>query len=143
MRSLLIYFFYDWAKTVSSNLSCISIEGEHRVFWLVFLFKRNMCHRNCLQTEPISCCFNTKEILLIQQHKAVPNTQQSDEGHSDSGIKSTIHGIDIKLFMYSLNANWSQWSQQLHRGPTDSVVLQFYLNCVIAPLRVVFNSTMF
>lgn len=97
-----------------------------------------MCHRKCLQTEPISCCFNTKEIILIQQHKAAPKTQQSDEGHYDSGIKSTIDGIDMKLFIYFLNANRSQWSQHLHPGPTNSMVsmvLLFYLNCVIAPLR--------
>ena len=57
-----------------------------------------MCPRNCLQTEPISCCFKTHKIILIQQHKAAPRLLQSDEGHYESRIKSTIHGIiDMKL----------------------------------------------
>lgn len=58
-----------------------------------------------MQTEPISCCFNTQKIILILEHKARLKMLQSDEGHYESRIKSTVHGIDMQVSVYSLYTN--------------------------------------
>lgn len=127
--------YKDQPESVSSSSSCVSLEAKHTVFWLDILGapsvekEKYVCPRNCLQTEPISCCFNTQKIILIQEHKPAPKRLQWDGGHYEPGTESTICGIDMKLSVYSLNTNRSYQSRRLSPAPRGSPV--WCLRCYV------------
>lgn len=51
-------------KTPCSPIRWNHLGNDMGIDW------RNVFPRNRSQTDAISCCFNTEEIILIQEHKA-------------------------------------------------------------------------